>query len=95
MAAPDGTYPLLAVYSGATSATNVKGSTYYRVKLSTEVSDIRAVAFQPRGDEPDITRKLGYVKQGTLVAVQLTKGHYYKNGWRTSWQLTGINPLGG
>jgi DNA polymerase-3 subunit alpha len=95
MAAPDGTYPLLAVYSGATSATNVKGSTYYRVKLSTEVSDIRAVAFQPRGDEPDITRKLGYVKQGTLVAVQLTKGHYYRNGWRTSWQLTGINPLGG
>jgi DNA polymerase-3 subunit alpha len=95
MAAPPGVYPLLAVYGGAQAATSVRGTTYWRARLSTEVSDVRAVVFQPRDNEPDIPGRLRYVKQGTLIAAQLTKERYYRSGWRTSWRLTGLTPIGG
>jgi DNA polymerase-3 subunit alpha len=89
-------YHLLAVYKGAERAISARGTTYWRAGLSTEVCDVRAVVFQPRDGEPDVPAKLGYVKQGTLIAAQVVKDRYHRNGsYLTSWRLTGLTPIGG
>jgi DNA polymerase III subunit alpha len=87
-------FTLLAVYNGGTAHTSRRGTTYWRVRLATEVSDIRAVVFQPRDGEPDVPAMLDRIKQGTLIAAKVAKERYWANGWRTSWHLTDLTPLG-
>lgn len=88
-------YPMLAVWAGYHDAVTSTGNAYMWANLVTEVSALRAVVFQPRGDEPDLFPVVRSTKQGTLISAMVYKDRYYRNGWRTSWRLSAMTPLGG
>ena len=92
-----GTYPLLGVHAGIRHATTRAGNPMWWLTLATEVSNLPVVIFQPRGDDPDLYHRLRYVKQGTLIAVEVAKEFYNQagKGWRTSYRLTDVRPVGG
>ena len=93
----NGVYPLLAVHAGLRSATTRGGNPMWWLKVGTEVSYISMVVFEPRGSDPDLYSRLRYLKQGTLIALEVAKDSYHQpgKGWRTSYRLADIRPLGG
>jgi hypothetical protein len=98
-AAPEGTYPLAAIYGGARTARTKAGNTMWWVRLVTEVSAFDVACFSPRDDNdpdlPGILRK--FVRRGQLVSAEVVKRSYQApgRGVRTGWRLADIWPLGG
>jgi len=98
-AAPEGTYPMAAIYAGARSARTKAGNTMWWATLVTEVSSIDVAVFSPRNDnEPDLPYTLRKLVQcGSLVSAELVKRSYETpgRGRRMGWRLADIWPLGG
>lgn len=96
--APEGSYPLAAVFAGAHTARTRAGNVMWWVTLVTEVSSIDLACFSPRrDDEPDVPAALGPLRAGTLVSAEVVKRSYSVpgRGPRTGYRLAGIWPLGG
>lgn len=95
--APEGTYPMAAVYAGAHTARTRAGNVMWWVTLVTEVSVVELACFNPRrDDEPDVPAALRSLRAGTLVSAQVTKRSYAVpgRGARMGWRLADIWPLG-
>jgi DNA polymerase III subunit alpha len=96
--APEGTYPLAAVYGGAHTARTRAGNVMWWVTLVTEVSSLDLACFNPRrDDEPDVPATLRSLRTGTLVRAEVTKRSYSVpgRGARMGWRLADVWPLEG
>jgi DNA polymerase III subunit alpha len=95
-AAPEGSYPLAAIYAGAHSARTRAGNTMWWVTLVTEVSAVELACFSPRrDDEPDVPAALRMMRAGTLVSAEVVKRSYAVpgRGTKMGWRLTDILPV--
>jgi DNA polymerase-3 subunit alpha len=95
--APEGTYPLAAVYGGSHRARTRAGNAMWWVSLVTEVSILDLACFSPRrDDEPDLPAVLRTIRPGTLVSAEVVKRSYEAagKGRRTGWRLENIFPVG-
>lgn len=96
--APEGTYPLAAVYGGSHTARTRSGNVMWWVTLITEVSALDLACFNPRrDDEPDVPATLRSLRTGTMVRAEVIKRSYSVpgRGARMGWRLADIWPLGG
>ena len=96
-AAPEGAYPLAAVYAGNRAARTRTGNTMWWVQLVTEVSSFDLACFSPRRDsDPDVPGMLRQIRGGTLVYADVIKRSYLVpgRGTRTGWRLDSIRPIG-
>jgi DNA polymerase-3 subunit alpha len=93
--APEGVYPLAAVYGGAHGARTRAGNAMWWVSLVTEVSILDLACFSPRrDDEPDVPAILRTIRPGTLVSAEVVKRSYDSGkGRRTGWRLENIFPV--
>lgn len=95
--APEGTYPLAAVYAGSHTASTRTGNTMWWVQLVTEVSSLDLACFSPRRDgDPDVPGSLRGLRAGTLVFADVVKRGYTVpgRGPRMGWRLDSIRPIG-
>lgn len=95
--APEGTYPVAAIYAGSRIARTARGSAMWWVTLVTEVSAFDLACFSPRrDDDPDVPGMLNRLRPGTLVSAEVIKRSYRARSGdiRTGWNLAGIWPLG-
>ena len=76
--APEGTYPVAAVYAGARTARTKAGNTMWWATLVTEVSSIDVAVFSPRDDDdPDLPNTLRkFIQRGQLVSAEVVKRSY-------------------
>jgi DNA polymerase III subunit alpha len=91
--APDGSYPLAAIYGGAHAARTKAGNMMWWVTLATEVSTFDLACFSPRrDDEPDVPATLKTLRAGSLVAADVVKRSYVVpgRGPRQGWRLADI-----
>lgn len=96
--APDGTWPLAAVYAGSHAARTRNGNRMWWVTLATEVSTIDLACFTPyRDDEPDVPATLRMLRAGTLVSAEVVRNSYTVpgRGPKRGWRLADIWPMGG
>ena len=95
--APEGTYPLAAVYGGADTTLTRAGNAMWWVRLVTEPAVFRLACFAPRDDDdPDIPLRLKALKPGMLVSAQVTRRSYDAGkGRRMGWRLADICQAGG
>jgi DNA polymerase III subunit alpha len=96
--APEGSYPLVAVYGGSRTARTRAGNTMWWARLVTEVSAFDVAVFSPlRDEDPDLPGMLRAVRAGTLVSAEVIKRSYQApNGAiRAGWRLADIWALGG
>ncbi|MCW2929895.1 MAG: dnaE [Actinomycetia bacterium] len=95
--APEGTYPLAAVYGGAHAARTRAGNTMWWVSLATEVSCLDLACFSPRNERDlDLPGLLRQLRAGTLVYADVTRRSYTVpgRGPRMGWRLADIRPIG-
>jgi DNA polymerase-3 subunit alpha len=95
--APEGHYPLAAVYAGNRAARTRTGNTMWWVRLVTEVSAFDLACFSPRRDtDPDVPGMLRQIRGGTLVFADVIKRSYQVpgRGTRMGWRLDSIRPIG-
>lgn len=94
--APEGSYPLAAIFAGAHTARTKAGNVMWWVRLVTEVSAFDLACFSPRReDEPDVPATLHMLRAGTLVSAEVIKRSYTVpgRGARMGWRLADIWPL--
>jgi DNA polymerase-3 subunit alpha len=94
--APEGSYPLAAIFGGAHTARTKAGNVMWWVRLVTEVSSFDLACFSPRrDDEPDVPAALRSLRAGTLVSAEVIKRSYVVpgRGPRMGWRLADIWPL--
>ncbi len=95
--APEGSYPLAAIFGGAHTARTKAGNVMWWVRLVTEVSAFDLACFSPRrDDEPDVPASLRSIRAGTLVSAEVIKRSYVVpgRGPRMGWRLADIWPIG-
>lgn len=95
--APEGMYPLAAVYAGKRTATTKAGSAMWWVQLATEVSALSIACFSPRSEHDlDVPAMLRSLRQGDLVAAEVIKRSYQVpgRGTRMGWRLNSIRAVG-
>jgi DNA polymerase-3 subunit alpha len=91
--APEGSYPMAAIYAGAHTARTKAGNIMWWVNLITEVSALDLACFSPRrDDEIDVPSLLRQLRVGTLVNAEVVKRSYTVpgRGTRMGWRLTDI-----
>lgn len=94
--APEGAYPLAAVYAGKRTAITKTGNAMWWVRLVTEVSVLPLACFSPRSDhDPDVPGMLAALRTGDLVAAEVIKRSYVSpgRGTRMGWRLDSIRAL--
>lgn len=94
--APEGTYPVAALYGGARTARTRAGNKMWWVKLVTEVSVLDLACFAPRrDDEPDLPAALGSLRAGALVSAEVVKRSYTTpgRGPRMGWRLEDLRVI--